>query len=116
MDFRKNINNDNREESAINRALNRLEDVHRSKKEKSQNAKQAANATSALFGSAALPLKQMESIFKASQKSFRVVVDQFDSKLKKDPWSMLGKVAIGCFVLGVVIGHHSHPAKAKVKL
>ena len=88
--------------SAINQALNRLEDAHQIKREENAYAKKAANPAT-MLGSA-LPLLQLESIFKSSQKTFRGIAGKFQRNLNGNPWPTLAKVAIGCLVVGMVIG------------
>ncbi len=108
------INRENKN-SAINRALNRLEDAHEIKKEESKVAKSAAAVPEKILNSFALPLMQVENILKASQKTFRVVTQGLESRFKRDPWALLGKVAVGCFVLGIIMGYRSQPSKPKGK-
>jgi hypothetical protein len=111
-----NMNYRENKDSAINRALNRLENAHQDKKQKSQNAKDAVSgAPQMLLSSAAMPLEQLENIFRNSQKTFGSVTRNFESKLKSEPWAMLGKVAIVSLVAGIMIGHQLRRSKAKVK-
>ena len=45
-------------------------------------------------------------VLKGAEQPLRMVIEKLKEEAKKNPWSLLGKVAMGSFLSGLILGHH----------
>lgn len=53
------------------------------------------------------PMEYIKMGLKGVEKTLGMVSDKLKDEAKKKPWSLIGKVAIGGFVAGFIIGHQA---------
>jgi len=82
--------------SPINQAVKALEERIASRKSESSNSS----------NSHSVPMEYIHALLKAVEQPLKMVSKKLKNEAKKNPWSLLGKVAAGSFVLGLIIGHH----------
>lgn len=82
--------------SSINQAVKALEERIASHKLESSNSSSSHPA----------PMEYVQMVLKGVEQPLRMVSEKLKDEAQKKPWSLLGKVAIGSFILGFIIGHH----------
>ena len=82
--------------SPINQAVKDLEERIASHKSESLNSSSSHPD----------PMEYFKMVFKGVEQPLRKVSKKLKDEAKKNPWSLLGKAAMGSLILGLIIGHH----------
>ena len=96
-------------DSAIDSVIQSLERVHQLKKKEFKNRKAYQNsfAGSHFFPQSldplSAPILQIQSVLKISEEVLKFVSEKMQQEIKQNPWALLGKVAMGSFVVGLIM-------------
>lgn len=106
--------------SAIDRAIQSLEKAHRLKKEEfhSRKVQQGVFSGSSFFfqpvNSLSTSVSQVSGVLKGAEEIFKFFFGRMQQEIERDPWGLLGKVALGSFGVGLLAASYL-AAKTKVK-
>ncbi|GEM_PF-5868248 len=94
--------------SSIDLAIRSLERAHQLKKEEFKSRKVYQNFFSGSSflsqpeNSLSMPVSQIQNVIKESEEVLRFFSEKMQQEIKQNPWTFLGKVALGSFGFGLI--------------